>query len=448
MGAANLAGGVALCAAEALLTSSFNSLEAESNGTSHDVSDFEAVLHDDPPTYEAAMASPEASRWRQSMVEKWNSILENQTFKAFEEGGILTLVGTGQQGDQVTPLTCPVEVKSIGSKCVYKKKRNPDGSTRYKSRLVIRGFQQIKGVDYGETYAPVSRLTNFRLVVTLAASYGWTIDHLDIVTAFLNPRIDRENMYMNLPPGLEWLDPRFSPLSIVLLLKALYGLKQAPRLWYEDINRFLLSMGLTQSTTDPNLYLGQGVLLLLYVDDIILAHMLPNGANTVKQQLLQKYKMTDLGLAKWFLGVEIDQNDDGISLCQGEYIQKVLCRLRMESCHNVLSPMDLNLWLSNTICEDKPASDRKRYLSMVGSLLYTTLGTQPDLSYCITALSRYNSTPLRCTSLQLGVLSSILREQLSTGFITLEVWWPLEARLSLCGLRSRGSLTLTGLEMN
>ena len=58
MGAANLAGGVALCAVEALLTSSFNSLEAESNGTSHEVSDFEAVLHDDPPTYEAAMASP------------------------------------------------------------------------------------------------------------------------------------------------------------------------------------------------------------------------------------------------------------------------------------------------------------------------------------------------------------------------------------------------------
>ena len=123
--------------------------------------------------------------------------------------------------------------------------------------------------------------------------------------------------------------------------------------------------------------------------------MLPNGANTVKQQLLQKYKMTDLGLAKWFLGVEIDQNDDGISLCQGEYIQKVLCRLRMESCHNVLSPMDLNLWLSNTICEDKPALDRKRYLSMVGSLLYAALGTQPDLSYCVTALSRYNSTPLQ-----------------------------------------------------
>ena len=250
-------------------------------------------------------------------------------------------------------------------------------------------------MDYGETYAPVFRLTSFHLVVNLAASYGWTINHLDVVTAFLNPRIDRENVYMNLPPGLEWLDPRFSPLSVVLLLIALYGLKQALRLWYEDTNRFLLSIELTQSTTDPNLYLGQGVLLLLYVDDISFAHTLPNGANTVKQQLLQKYKMTDLGLAKRFLGVEIDQNDDGISLCQGQYIQKFLRRLRMESCHNALSSMDLNVRLSNTICEDKPGSNRKRYLSMVGSLMYAAPGTRPDLSYCVTALSRYNSTPLQ-----------------------------------------------------
>ena len=161
------------------------------------------------------------------------------------------------------------------------------------------------------------------------------------------------------------------------------------------MNRFLLSIGLTQSTTDPNLYLGQGVLLLLYVDDIILAHTLPNGANTVKKHLLHKYKMTDLGLAKRFLSVEIDQNDDGISLCQGEYIQKVLRRFRMESCHNALSPMDLNVQLSNTICEDKPALDCNRYLSMVGSPMYAVLGTRPDLLYCVTALSRYNSTPLQ-----------------------------------------------------
>ena len=98
-----------------------------------------------------------------------------------------------------------------------KRKRNPDGSTRYKSRLVIQGFQQIEGVDYGETYAPVSRLTSFRLLVNLAATCGWVTDHLDVVTAFLNPQIDRDNVYMSLPPGLGWLDPRFSSIEVVLV---------------------------------------------------------------------------------------------------------------------------------------------------------------------------------------------------------------------------------------
>ena len=176
---------------------------------------------------------------------------------------------------------------------------------------------------------------------------------------------------------------------------ALYGLKQAPRLWYDEINRFLLSIGLRQSTTDPNLYIGLGFLLLLYVDDIILVHTLPNGGEPTKQQLLQKYRMTDLGIASRFLGIEIHQSIEGISLCQGDYIRKMLQRFRMQDCHDALSPMDPNVRLSNRSCEDKPIADRKQYHSMVGSLMYAALGTRPDLSYCVTALSRYNATPLQ-----------------------------------------------------
>ena len=399
MRAAHLAGGAALSVVETLLSSAYTALESNDvtslAGKDTEIADFEAMLHDDPPTYKAAMASPDASRWKQSMAEEWNSILENQTFRAFEEQGELTPIGANLRADQITPLSCPMAARPISSKWVYKTKRNPDGSTRFKSRLVICGFQQVEGIDYGETYAPVSRLTSFRLLISLAACYGWAIDHLDVVTAFLNPKIDREHVYMLLPPGLDWLDPRFSAISVVLLLKALYGLKQAPRLWYEEINRFLLSIGLLQSKTDPNLYIGPGVLLLLYVDDIIVAHTLPNGADAVKIQLQQRYKMTDLGRAKRFLGIEISQTPDGISLCQREYVQKVLRRFRMERCHSALTPMVPNVRLSNTICEDKAVTDRKGYLSMVGSLMYAALGTRPDLSYCVTALSRYNSTPLQ-----------------------------------------------------
>jgi hypothetical protein len=148
--------------------------------------------------------------------------------------------------DQFTPLTIPTDAHPIDSKWVLRMKRNPDGTIRYKVRLVIRGFQQIKGKDYDETYAPVSKLTTFRMMLACAAPFDWQVDHIDVVTAFLNPKIEKDNVYMVLPREIEWIDPRLAGTTTVRLKKALYGLKQAPRLWYQEINKFLLSIGFTQ----------------------------------------------------------------------------------------------------------------------------------------------------------------------------------------------------------
>src|SRR3978361_402853 len=98
----------------------------------------------------------------------------------------------------------------IGCKWVYRRKMNPDGSTHYKARLVIKGYEQKEGIDYDETYAPVSKMATFRLLLAMAAQYGWDVDHMDVVTAFLNPKIDRDNIYMTMPLGIDWLDPTVS----------------------------------------------------------------------------------------------------------------------------------------------------------------------------------------------------------------------------------------------
>lgn len=222
MRAADLTAEGGVPSVEVLLTTAYM-INAVPSPENPGLPDFDMLLLDDPSSYEAAIASPDVDRWKQSMREEWNSILENQTFRAFEEGGRLTSIGSDMTNPQNTPLAYPATARPISSKWVYKTKRNPDGSVRYKSRLVIRGFQQVEGIDYRETYAPVSKLTTFRMLINHAAKYGWIVDHLDVVTAFLNPKIDKGHVYMILPPGLEWLDPRFSPFSVVLLLKALYG---------------------------------------------------------------------------------------------------------------------------------------------------------------------------------------------------------------------------------
>jgi len=140
------------------------------------------------------------------------------------------------------------------------------------------------------------------------------MDYLDVVTAFLNPEIDDDDIYMTLPQG--WPDNLNTPKIIVRLRKALYSLKQASRLWYDDINAFQLSLGFTQSSANPNIYLhSNGILILLYVDHISMSYpeAATKGKIEVKVNLSEKYKITNLGPARQLLGSETHPDDTGIS---------------------------------------------------------------------------------------------------------------------------------------
>src|SRR5258706_3968991 len=232
--------------------------------------------------------------------------------------------------------TTPATSKGvIGCKWVYKVKRNADNSTRFKARLVIKGFQQIEGVDYDETYAPVPKFVTFRMLMALAAVQDFEIDQMDVVTACLHPELDKE-VYMEQPEGYTK-----SNVMVCRLKKALYGLKQAPRIWHIHIDTFLKSLGFTPSTADSNLYIrhtgtGTGtnskpVYLLLWVDDILICSPSRAACNDIKQQLTAKYKMKDLGAARMFVGIEIIRNriQHTIALHQNRYITNILKLFKM-----------------------------------------------------------------------------------------------------------------------
>jgi len=144
-------------------------------------------------TYKAALQSPQARQWKEAMRQEWLALIENHTFDIVEKGNTVH-----------TPMTSDRTVEeAIGCKWIYKKKINPDGSTWYKARLVIKGYKQNEGIAYNETNAPVSKMATFQLTLALPTQYGWDVDHMDIVTAFLNPRIDRDNIYMEIPLGID-----------------------------------------------------------------------------------------------------------------------------------------------------------------------------------------------------------------------------------------------------
>jgi len=181
----------------------------------------------EPPSYRDALEHTYSEHWRSAMRSEYSSLMENGTWEYV----------------QVDRSTVPSNKSILGCRWVYKLKVNPDCTMRYKARLVIKGYQQVEGVDFDHNFAPVAKLVSFRLLIANAAYNSWPIEQMDVVTAFVNPPVTEE-LYMEAPEGVEWLSPTCSePFAlqkqVCKLRKALYGLKQAPRLWYQDIDMFL-----------------------------------------------------------------------------------------------------------------------------------------------------------------------------------------------------------------
>ena len=213
--------------------------------------DFLVYLIDDTPSsISEAYASEDADYWKEAVRSEMDSILANETWEITDR---------------------PYGCKPIGCKWVFKKKLRPDGTIeKYKARLVAKGYTQKEGEDFFDTYSPVARLTTIRVLLSLAASHGLLVHQMDVKTAFLNGELDEE-IYMEQPDGFV-LDGQEG--KVCKLLKSLYGLKQAPKQWHEKFERTLTAAGFVVNEADKCVYYrhggGEGVILCLYVDDILI----------------------------------------------------------------------------------------------------------------------------------------------------------------------------------
>nr|KYP41144.1 Retrovirus-related Pol polyprotein from transposon TNT 1-94 [Cajanus cajan] len=165
---------------------------------------------------------------------------------------------------------CLPPVKPLGSKFVFTIKLHSDGSIdRYKAILVVFGNKQKFGLDYEETFAPMAKMTNVRIILAITTSESWKIHQLDVKNVFLHGDL-KEEVYIKLLNGMS------SPLhdTICKLKRSLYGLKQVPRVWFEKFRTTLLGFSFLQSSYDPSLFFQRNskgiVMLLVYVDDIVI----------------------------------------------------------------------------------------------------------------------------------------------------------------------------------
>jgi hypothetical protein len=218
---------------------------------------------------------------------------------------------------------------------VFKLKRNEHGAmVKYKARLVVKDYAQRRGIDYDEVFAPVARLDIVRLLIDLATHKGWEVHHLDVKSAFLNGDL-LEEVFVEQPASFI---KKGSEEKVLKLKRALYGLHQAPRAWNAKLDDTLIELGFTRSPSEPSIYtrkIGQNQLIVgVYVDDLVITGVDSVDIRKFKEEMSAAFKMSDLGILRYCLGIEVNQTLDGITLSQGAYAQKILERAGMAECNS------------------------------------------------------------------------------------------------------------------
>lgn len=199
----------------------------------------------------------------------------------------------------------PEGKRAIASKWVYKVKFNADRTVeRFKARVVVKGYNQLKGVDYDQSFSPVAKAVTVRVFFFVAAMKAWPLHQVDINNAFLHGFLEEE-LYMTPPKG--YLKAKNG--EVYRLKKSLYGLKQASRQWNVEFTNHLESFGFEQSNADMCLFTYDSdkgsLLLFVYVDDLLIAGSTEKLVTKLKQSLHKAFKIKDLGYAKFFLGLEV-----------------------------------------------------------------------------------------------------------------------------------------------
>jgi hypothetical protein len=185
---------------------------------------------DEPKSVREAVDSTEGKIWKDAMVEEMESLHKNETWD-------LVKLPSGRN--------------HVGIKWVFKKKMNAASEVeKFKSQLVAKGYSQVEGVDFGDIFSLVAKLTSIRVLMSLATTFDLKIEHMDVKTTFLYGDLEEE-IYMKHPEGFVVKGKKY----LVWRLKiSLYGIKQSPRMWYQNFETYILTLGFVRSKVDHCIY--------------------------------------------------------------------------------------------------------------------------------------------------------------------------------------------------
>jgi len=285
----------------------------------------------------------------------------------------------------------PKDKNVIGTKWIFKNKLIENGDViRNKARLVCKGYAQQEGIDFEENFVPVARLEAIRMFLALSSFQKFKVFQLDVKSAFLNGDLDEE-VYIEQPDGfILGNDPKL----VCRLKKALHGLKQALRAWYYWLDKYLHQQGFIKGSTDSILYIkidnDKLLILFVYVDDIIFGSNEEDMSQNFSLVMQKEFEMSMLGELTYFLGLQFQQNKDGIFLSQTRYLKQILKKYGMEDSKQVCTPMVAGCSLSAN--DESAVVHQPTYRSMIDSLLYLT-STRPNIMHAVGIVGWFQANP-------------------------------------------------------
>ena len=327
----------------------------------------------EPTTYQQVISN-QLSRmhWELAIQDEYKSLMDNNTWCLIQ----------ASPGAHI-----------LRGRWVYIVKRGLAGEvTRYKTRWVVRGFEQQKGRDYHDTFALVVKLMSYKAIFVLIAALDWNVEQMDVKIVFLYDNV-QETIYVRQPD-----DFSKNGIKVYKLNKALYELKQFLRIWYQHFSKYIKKLELILIESNESVFMNvkKGITVALYVNDILITDLSKIGIQRIKKALNGKFHMSDLGPCVYYLDMTVKRNRvvDILRLRQAAYVTRFLKHFNCWSLNPVFTPLKTSRKLQparegyvapRKLCED--------YQSVVESLMYAMLETRPNIAYAVSLVSRYSVNP-------------------------------------------------------
>jgi hypothetical protein len=290
----------------------------------------------------------------------------------------------------------PNDINIIGSRWVFSDKYDASGNyVKAKARLTPLGYQQKKGIDYQQTFAPVVMSPSSRFLHVLGLKWGRVVKSFDVENAFQITKLNDEKVYMQIPQGFdEYYDGLDSKNQCIILHNAINGLKQSGNEFYKKLHIVMKDLGFKCLKTDSCVYVkgdhrkGEMILVGIHVDDAKFVAQNDRVEKEFVEKFNSRLKISDSGICEEFLKTRIVQQNDIITFDQTVKIEKYCKEFQ------VTKPLKhFEMDVKEIMKDERSFNDKTKYQSAIGGLIYIASSYRPDISTAVSQLATFNANP-------------------------------------------------------